>query len=242
MTTRFLEETASTVDLVSDAEQGSSTRPEQKRAYLQPGLLVARCLLIAALTAGPSAPLSVSSGDPAHLRRRDFLVVSTESGTAEQECDPALLEHIREIFRRSRAEFFEDGMHSAFSRALLATLAKHGREAFRAVAVYLYSGDADAEVVAEALRWLADFNDVTTLHERWAILQRCLRDQSPRVRDGAILGFAALDDPRARPVLEAAKTAEPLNELRRTIDQVIAQLNATANAATPSHRPSSPVA
>ncbi len=242
MTMRFLEETASTADLVSDAERGSTTRPEQKRAHLQPGLLVAGFLVMAALTAGPGAPSSLTLSDPAYLRRRDSLVASTESGTTEQECDPALLEHIREIFRRSRAEFFEDGMHSAFSRALLAVLAKHGREAFRAVAVYLYSGDADAEVVAEALRWLADFNDVTTLHERWTILQRCLRDQSPRVRDGAILGFAALDDPRARSALEAAKTVEPLGELRRTIDQVIAQLNATANAAASSHRPSSPVA
>lgn len=54
-----------------------------------------------------------------------------------------------------------------------------------------------------------------------------LRDPSPRVRDGAVLGFATLDDPRARPFLYEARDSENVDELRRLIEKVVEQLNAT---------------
>jgi hypothetical protein len=103
-------------------------------------------------------------------------------------------------------------------------LAMRGQAAFRAIAEYLFSGNAKPDVVSEGLRWLADFNDASTLTQRWAILQQTLKDRSPRVRDGAILGFAALDDPRARPLLVGARQLEQIAELRALIDQVVAQL------------------
>jgi hypothetical protein len=101
---------------------------------------------------------------------------------------------------------------------------EHGQDAFRAIAQYVFSGSAKPDVVSEALRWLADFNDPSTLSQRWAILQRTLNNPSPQVRDGAILGFAALDDPAARPLLLNARNWEQIAELRALIDQVVAQL------------------
>jgi HEAT repeat protein len=124
-------------------------------------------------------------------------------------------------------------MHSPFSRALLAIVARHGRTAFQAIAEYLFSGAANPDVTSEALRWLGDFEDPATLPQRWVILQRTLEDQSPRVRDGAILGFAALGDPRARPLLLEAQEAEQIAELRLLIDQVVKNLNPTHASATP---------
>jgi len=126
-------------------------------------------------------------------------------------------------------------MYSHFSGSLFAVIAQRGRAAFRAIAEYLFSGSGNADVVSEALRWLADFDDPATLPQRWAILQRTLQDSSPRVRDGAILGFAALDDPRARSLLLQTQEVEPVPELRRLIKQVVDQLNAT-HAAPPPQR------
>lgn len=181
---------------------------------------IAGLVLSAALTTG--GPVGAFSIADLSRRRRDD--VAAESSTAHVDLDPLLLNEIRELFEQGASEFFRDGLHSNFSRTLLRTLAQHGQAAFRAIAEYVFSGNAKPDVVSEALRWLADFNDASTLSQRWAILQRTLRDPSPRVRDGAILGFAALDDPRARPLLLNARSLEQIGELRALIDQVVAQL------------------
>ena len=186
----------------------------------RPGLFIAGLVLSALLPAG-GTPGAFSVADLSRRRRDD---VTAESSTAAVEVDPLLLKEIRELFEQGASEFFHDGVHSNFSRTLLKTLAQHGQAAFRAIADYLFSGNAEPDVVSEALRWLADFNDASTLSQRWAILQRTLKDRSPRVRDGAILGFAALDDPRARPLLLEARNLEQIGELRALIDQVVAQL------------------
>ena len=188
----------------------------------RPGVFIAGLALSAALAAGgPSGAFSVTD----FRRRRDD--VTAESSTAAVEVDPLLLKEIRELFEQGASEFFHDGVHSNFSRTLLKTLAQHGQAAFRAIADYLFSGNAKPDIVSEALRWFADFNDASTLSQRWAILQRTLKDRSPRVRDGAILGFAALDDPRASPLLLEARDLEQIGELRALIDQVVAQLERT---------------
>ena len=202
--------------------EGASTAPptDVVRVRLaRPGVFIAGLALSAALAAGgPSGAFSVAD----YRRRRDD--VTAESSTAAIEVDPLLVEEIRELFEQGASEFFHDGVHSNFSRTLLKTLAQHGQAAFRAIADYLFSGNAKPDVVSEALRWFADFNDASTLSQRWAILQRTLKDRSPRVRDGAILGFAALDDPRARSLLLEARNLEQIGELRALIDQVVAQL------------------
>jgi HEAT repeat protein len=168
-----------------------------------------------------------------YVRRRDE--IAAESSTADVERDPELLKQVEEVFKQGASEFFQDGMFSHFSRSLLSLLAQNGRAAFRAIAEYVFSGSGNADVISEALRWLADFDDPATLPQRWAILQRTLQDRSPRVRDGAILGFAALDDPRARPLLLQTQELEPIPELQRLIQQVVDQLNAT-HAAPPPQR------
>ncbi|MEK7992330.1 MAG: HEAT repeat domain-containing protein [Planctomycetota bacterium] len=187
----------------------------------RPGLYIAGVVLIAGLTTG-GPQLALSVADWIRRRRDD---VAAECSTAAVEVDPLLLREIRELFEQGATEFFHDGVHSNFSRTLLKTLAQHGQVAFRAITEYLFSGSAKPDVVSEALRWLADFNDASTLSQRWAILQRTLRDRSPRVRDGAVLGFAALDDSRARPLLLEARNLEQIGELRTLIEQVVAQLD-----------------
>jgi len=194
-----------------------------------PGKLLACLVLWAALT---TAGVAGTAPSGIYLRRRDE--IAAESSTADIERDPELLNRVKEIFEQGASEFFEDGMYSHFSHSLIAILT-HGRAALKAIAEYILSGNVNADVVSEALRWLSDFDDPATLPQRWAILQRALKDHSPRVRDGAILGFAAIDDPRARSLLLEAQNSEAVPELRRLIQQVIEQLN-TTHAAIPPHR------
>jgi len=229
MTRRLISETSSTEESQPKHEAIAATNTE--RGVLErSGVLLAGLVLWAALTtAGPTGTAPIGP----YFRRRNE--IAAESSTAELERDPELAKQVEQIFKQGASEFFQDGMYGHFSRALLAVLAQHGRAAFRAIAEYVFSGSGSANVVSEALRWLADFDDPATLPERWAILQRTLQDRSPQVRDGAILGFAALDDPRARSLLLQTQASEPIPELRRLIQQVVDQLNAT-HAALPPQR------
>lgn len=228
MTVERFKETASTSPEESppQTDEGAATglsADVMELRLARPGLVIAGLVLSAALSAsGPGGGAFLGDW---RRRRRDDVVA--ESSTAAVEVDPLLLREVRELFEQGTSEFFHDGVHSNFSRTLLKMLAQHGQAAFRAIAHYLFSDGGKPDVVSEALRWLADFNDASTLSQRWAILQRKLKDSSSRVRDGAILGFAAIDDRRARPVLLEARNVEQMAELRALIDQVVAQLDRT---------------
>lgn len=131
------------------------------------------------------------------------------------------------MFERGASEFFEDGMESNFARELLLSVVEHGNAAISAIAEYVFSSAVNSEVGSEALRRLADIEDRRILASRWDLLQRSLKHRSSRVRDGAVLGFAALDDRRALELLKGVETEEPVPELRKLIRKVIEQLDLT---------------
>jgi len=155
------------------------------------------------------------------LRRRDEI---TEAGTTEREVDPVLVKRVGQLFEKGSDEFFYDGVTSDFSRSLLRFLTENGRDGVRAIADYALLSYAKPDVVSEALRWIADFDDPDTFAQRWALLEQSLKSRSSKVRDGAILGFAAVDNPKARRLLQQAQQVEKIGELRVLIDQVLAQL------------------
>jgi hypothetical protein len=150
--------------------------------------------------------------------------IVAESSTSAYEVDPELVHEVFELLEGGSYEFFQDGVESEFSRKLLRMLHRHGRDALEAIAEYLFSGKASPDVASETLRRVADVNDESTLSRRWQLLKDSLRSHSPRVRDGAILGFATLDDPRAASLLSEARNAEQVHELQVLIDQVLHQL------------------
>jgi hypothetical protein len=156
--------------------------------------------------------------------RRGSHTIAQSSTVLNEEVDLGLTLEIRRLFDQGAREFFRDGMESNFSRSLLRLLHKHGPEAVVAIAEYLFSGNPKPDVASEALRWMSDIDDNSTFLERWQIFRRSLKDQSPRVRDGAILAFANMNDPRAVSILTDAKAIEPIAELRSLIEQVIVQL------------------
>ena len=158
------------------------------------------------------------------FRSWDDGTIAQSSTLADERVDPALSREVRKLFDDGAREFFRDGMESSFSRSLLKIVHDHGQEAMMAVAGYLLSGSAKPDVASEALRWISDIDDQATFLQRWDLLQRSLRNESARVRDGAILAFANMNDPRAAKILAETRKFEPVEELRKLIDQVIRQL------------------
>ncbi len=82
----------------------------------------------------------------------------------------------------------------------------------------------NAEVASESLRWLGHIEHPKTYDNRLWLLERSLFCSSARVRDGAALGLASLDDPHAIPYLRRAIQRENCIELRKDIKQVLIQL------------------
>jgi hypothetical protein len=180
---------------------------------------MAAVVLGAVLAAGPMCPPITNF----YARRpRES---SADSSTSAVFADPALLLTVKDLFEKGAQEFFHDGMESQFSLALISMLSVHGADFLSAISEYLFSGEGKPEVVSEALRWLADYGTPETLTKRWSILRHSLKSPSHVVRDGAILGFAALDDPRARNLLLEARNIEEIKELQLLIEHVAARLS-----------------
>jgi len=219
-----LEQTASTAPsqppdnfgLITPKAETSATSPSPDALTVARNLVFV--VVLSALSVSPR-PINLPSWG-----RRE-IVASAESARAE--VDPVLVEEMRQMFERGASEFFEDGMDSNFARELLLSVIEHGNAAIAAIAEYVFSSTANSEVGSEALRRLADVEDRRILASRWALLERSLRHKSSRVRDGAILGFATLDDHRALELLKSVETGEPVPELRKLIQKVIEQLGVT---------------
>jgi hypothetical protein len=203
------------------SSQGTATAPpselelRQTRKYLKLSLLLA---MSAAIMTGAATIEYIPGG-----RRFGF---SAESGTEDLEVDEQLKSQFRELFRRGAFEVFHDGMRSQFERGLILMLKQNGRTAYRAIADLTFSEHLNPDVLSEALRLLGDLNDPGTASQRLAIWERALHDDSPKVRDGAILGLASVDL-LAEPIFQKALETETIAELRATILDIIQGFNST---------------
>lgn len=130
------------------------------------------------------------------------------------------------LFAAALDQHFEDGMESEFSNALITLIERRGETAVNAVAHCLTSETVNEDAAAEALRWLGRMDHVATYHARLELLERNLFSASARVRDGAALGLAAMDDPHAISYLQQAMQREKHAALRDDLKQVLAQLEA----------------
>jgi hypothetical protein len=198
--------------------ESSTALPPEVSETRRRGKYLAAIVLGAALTVGPIAPFT----DP-YARKREG--VTAESSTRAAEVDPGLFQEVKRLFERGASEFFHDGIESDFSKRLLALLGSRGPEALAAIAEYLSDDQGSPEVVSEALRRIADFGGPDTISKRWSILRQGLGSRSPVIRDGAILGFASLDDPRAQAMLLGALEKEQIRELRELFLRVVARLS-----------------
>jgi len=134
---------------------------------------------------------------------------------------------IEALFGAAKEEFFEDGMESEFSRGLVSLVRQYSNRAIDVLVHLLGSDQVNAEVASEALRWLGRMDHPPSYYSRLWLLERSLRCSSARVRDGAALGLSFLDDPDAITYLKQTIEREPVEELRRDMEQVLAQLEST---------------
>jgi hypothetical protein len=230
MTAKIVEETSSTsfaAPVIAEETATTQSAAGEPLRVARSGHFLAGLVLSAALLA--SNPALAFEAVTSRSRRRDS--EAAETSVDIDAPDAELIDQIRELFEKGSSEFFVDGVHSSFSRGLMRVLQQRGAAALRAIAEYLAVDDASPEVISEALRWLGDFGDEETLRHRWVILQRTIRHRSARVRDGAIIGFAAMDQPQTKSILIEARDREPVTELKRLIEQVLQQLDMTEDAA-----------
>lgn len=134
-------------------------------------------------------------------------------------------EEARQLLRHANGEPFDDGVESPFSKALVAFVRLHGDSAIEALHSRMITGMVDADVASEALRWLGRMNDPRTRLRRWWVLVHCLRFSSFKIRDGALLGLDAMNDPASAKYLRLALAREAHPRLRRDMEGLLGEWN-----------------
>jgi hypothetical protein len=151
----------------------------------------------------------------------------SENSTGQHDRPPELAEALRALFALGKEQVFEDGMESEFSNNLITLVKKYGKDALAELAYFIVYEKVRAEVAAETLRWLGLVSHPLSYHWRLWLLERSLSSRSARIRDGAALGLAFLEDPDAIPYLKQAIERESIEELRGDMQQLLAQLESS---------------
>jgi hypothetical protein len=158
-------------------------------------------------------------------QKKTLRVEGVESSTIRQNYSKELSEEIYSLFKASDEQNFEDGMESEFSKKLILLVKEYANEAIEIIiSIIHYDERVNAEVAAEALRWLGKIDHAPSYGFRLWLLERSLRCSKARIRDGAILGLASLNDPHAISFLKLAIEQEKYSELRKDMEQVLTQL------------------
>ena len=167
---------------------------------------------------------SQSLGEPLHELHECIL---SENSTTQQQTGKQLKNRVEVLFRSARNVQFEDGMENEFSKEFIRYIERYGNLAIDTIAETILAEDVSPTVASEALRWLAEVDEFSSYQKRLWLLERSLYCSSAVVRDGAVLGLAALDNPHAISFLKSARDQESVSDLRRDMDQVLEQLQET---------------
>ena len=148
----------------------------------------------------------------------------SDSSTAQCISSNELMVKATRIFASAKEQIFEDGMESDFSLALVDFITSYGQSAMQVVASLILPGQLNSEVVSETLRVIGRLRHKTTHRDRLWLLEWGLYSPLARVRDGATVGLAFLDDPAALLSLKCVVERELISELREDMEQLLAQL------------------
>ena len=150
---------------------------------------------------------------------------AAEGDSTDRSLLPVAFTHrIEEVMQLGHGIFFEDGVETLFSEKLVETMKKWGVPAVECLHNYVMSGRAEEEVAAEALRWVGGLRDVKTHEARWRFLIAALYFPSLALRDGALMGLAAMGEPRSLPFLERAQLLPANRPLRTDYEELIRQI------------------
>lgn len=160
----------------------------------------------------------------------DWMFANTTGGLVDVSnlrLEAYLLDRLTATFVEAVDEVFADGMESVFSRKVLSIIRTHGDVVIRAIDRVIQSERANVEVAGEVLRQVGSIADPRTHHSRLTLLLRKLESPDPRIRDAASIGIAALDDPAAIGSIRRAVERERSPLLKRNLQLVLDQLQAT---------------
>ncbi len=157
----------------------------------------------------------------------DYSHHGVENSTSQDADYGKLEKNAIALFASAKEQIFEDGMESDFSREIAEFITSYGHSAMEAIIGLVLCGRINSEVVSEALRAIGRIDHVSTYRDRLWLLERGLYSSYARVRDGAIVGLAYLDDPIAIKPLRFAIEREQTPELRKDMGQVLSQLQDT---------------
>lgn len=168
--------------------------------------------------------LSANTAQPIKTLRPSQRQKPIGASTEFFEASDALYLKIEAAFRTAKGEFFEDGMENTFSQQLNSFIKSYSNGALEAITCLIVYEKVDSEAAGEALRWLGRINHTESYEYRRWLLERSLSLSSSRLRDGAILGLASMDDKHAIPYLKVAIEKEQCFELKADMKQVLEQL------------------
>jgi HEAT repeat protein len=154
---------------------------------------------------------------------------------ATQPLSPGIDSTLQALLALAADEIFEYGEESAFSRALVEAIQRHGTVIVELLASRIFHDRVASHIAAETLRWFGMIEHPASYDTRLWWLQHCLFHPSIIIRDAASLGLAALDDPRTAPALRQAIAQEPNAELRGDLAQVLRQLETHPGAILSPH-------
>jgi hypothetical protein len=134
-------------------------------------------------------------------------------------------ETLLNLFTAARQEDFEDGVHTDFSRELVRLIEMVGTPAISVITSIINKEKVNPAVSAEALKWISHIDQPRSYAFRLWLLEKSLQSSFSRIRDAALIGIAAADDPHSIPAIKDAIRCETCQELREDLNQVLSQLD-----------------
>ncbi len=136
----------------------------------------------------------------------------------------ALTKELHEMFYNND-EIFEYGMDSNFRTTIHRVIREYGMEAIGRIQDIMRKDDVLEDVKQEALIQIGNSRDDKTHDARLSLLVQALESTDVYIRDAALIGIDALEDPKAIHNLKRAYEKEEVKWFKQYIKEVITSFN-----------------
>ena len=142
----------------------------------------------------------------------------------------AVVVEIENLFDDAKHEIFADGMDSTYTNKLRKIITRYGNTSIRSLEQSLLSDNSNIEIIEESLRLVGNIDDYVTYDRRLEFLKHMLKSSNVRIRDAALIGLEAMDDPSAIDNIEKAIDCEKSQIMKVNLEMTLKQLKETADS------------
>ena len=142
----------------------------------------------------------------------------------------AVLDMIESLFDDAKREIFADGMDSTYTNKLRYIITHYGNISIGSLEQSLLSDNSNIEIIEESLRLVGNIDDDITYNCRLEFLKHMLKSSNVRIRDAALIGLEAMDDPSAIDNIEKAIDCEKSQIVKANLEMTLKQLKETADS------------